>query len=819
MFSNTGPVFSGTFPSSVNVHVGKSNTLALPAYSDPDGDAVSISVYEDTKSALPAYATFSAGVFTFSPTLWSQAINLTIDVSICDWQPLCNTYNFSVNFVNQAPYLSTPSITSCMSLKYKQTSSYSLQSFSDPDGDPATVTAYQDGQSTLPPFTSLSGSTFTFYPNQSSYIGNYTINVKVCDGGGLCSNVYQFCVNFTNSAPAFAATNTTYVNVHVGQTSSFALPSYSDPDGDTVTFSTFQSNQTSLPSYVTFASGSYTLSPILWSQAQNLQIIAQICDWQPLCTYFTLNVTFVNQAPIFINASNTTVIALHYQQTSTFTLPAYSDPDGDPVSVTTYEETSLAMPSFATFNDPTLTFKPTSPTQLGTYKINAKVCDYGNLCSVVTYVMVTFANSAPVFAIATTSLVSVHVGQTKTFTLPLYSDPDGDSITFSTNQVNQPTLPSYASYASGVYTFTPTNWSQIQDVMIVAQITDWQPLWSTFIFTVSFVNHAPTFYGATNTSVVILRFNKGSTFTLPSYGDIDNDPLTVYCYQEGKTTLPSFVTLMAPVFLFVPTSVSDLGIYKINAKVCDGQNLCSATMYFTLNFTNSAPTFVQTTSNSVSLHVGQTKTFTLPAYSDPDGDDVTISTYQSGTTLLPSFATFDSGIYTFSPQSWNQTSNFNITAKICDWQPLCSTFNFTVKFVNAAPVFAASSTNLVSVKYNQATSFTLPAYSDPDGDNLTLTTYQHGNTSLPDFAIFAAPTYVLFPTLASQLGLTQIDAKTCDGGGLCGTYSFNVSFRDQAPTFTSSTITNVSLHVGQTSTMMFPSYSDADGDTVTVSTY
>jgi hypothetical protein len=101
-----------------------------------------------------------------------------------------------------------------------------------------------------------------------------------------------------------------------------------------------------------------------------------------------------------------------------------------------------------------------------------------------------------------------------------------------------------------------------------------------------------------------------------------------------------------------------------------------------------------------------------------------------------------------------------------------------VKFINAAPVFAPSTTNVVTVKYKQATSFTLPAYSDPDGDNLTLTTYQRGSTILPDFAIFAAPTYVLYPTLATQLGITQIDAKACDGGGFCSTYSFNVSFRN-----------------------------------------
>lgn len=100
---------------------------------------------------------------------------------------------------------------------------------------------------------SLSGSTFTFYPNQSSYIGNYTIDVKVCDGGGLCSSIYQFCINFTNTAPVFATTNVTYVNIHVGKTSTFTLPSYGDPDGDTVTLTTFQSNQSSLPPYVTFS--------------------------------------------------------------------------------------------------------------------------------------------------------------------------------------------------------------------------------------------------------------------------------------------------------------------------------------------------------------------------------------------------------------------------------------------------------------------------------------------------------------------------------------------------------------------------------------
>lgn len=76
---------------------------------------------------------------------------------------------------------------------------------------------------------------------------------------------------------------------------------------------------------------------------------------------------------------------------------------------------------------------------------------------------------------------------------------------------------------------------------------------------------------------------------------------------------------------------------------------------------------------NVSLHVGQTKTMMFPAYSDIDGDTVTVSTYETGSTTLPAYVTFQSGSYTFAPTDWGQAVPVTIVAEICDWVPNCTT--------------------------------------------------------------------------------------------------------------------------------------------------
>lgn len=105
-------------------------------------------------------------------------------------------------------------------------------------------------------------------------------------------------------------------------------------------------------------------------------------------------------------------------------------------------------------------------------------------------------------------------------------------------------------------------------------------------------------------------------------------------------------------FSFLPTSAAQLGLYIIDATICDGEPQCS-TYQFNVVFSNTAPVFSNTVPSSVNVHVGKNSTFTLPSYSDPDGDAVTISTYQDTMSTLPVYASYFAGVFIFTPTLWS----------------------------------------------------------------------------------------------------------------------------------------------------------------------
>ena len=109
--------------------------------------------------------------------------------------------------------------------------------------------------------------------------------------------------------------------------------------------------------------------------------------------------------------------------------------------------------------------------------------------------------------------------------------------------------------------------------------------------------------------------------------------------------------------------------------------------------------FAVASTTSVTEVVTRTTTFTLPSYSDSDGDSITLTTYETSTSALPSFVTFASpSTYTIAPTTTAESGSYSIDAQICDGQPLCSTFTFTISVVvNHAPVFSSTVTTVVTV--------------------------------------------------------------------------------------------------------------------------
>ena len=128
-----------------------------------------------------------------------------------------------------------------------------------------------------------------------------------------------------------------------------------------------------------------------------------------------------------------------------------------------------------------------------------------------------------------------------------------------------------------------------------------------------------------------------------------------------------------------------MGSYLLNITISD--TLISNTYTFNVIVTNNPPGFSTTITTNISLVVNQVANFTLPSYSDPDGNALSLTTFQSGGLLslpLPGFIIFtlSNNSYSFMPLTISDVGSFIIDAKICDGEPLCTTFSFTVNVIS-----------------------------------------------------------------------------------------------------------------------------------------
>ena len=118
----------------------------------------------------------------------------------------------------------------------------------------------------------------------------------------------------------------------------------------------------------------------------------------------------------------------------------------------------------------------------------------------------------------------------------------------------------------------------------------------------------------------------------------------------------------------------------------------------------------------------------ISSYADLNSLSATISApVLTGTSALPIFATYASGtkIITYAPTLFTQVGTYSISITVSDLY-LSTSYTLTVVVQNCAPVFASTTTTTISVTVTQILTFSLPSYSDPDGNAITLTTYQDG---------------------------------------------------------------------------------------------
>ncbi|NEM97760.1 Ig-like domain-containing protein [Pontibacter burrus] len=300
--------------------------------------------------------------------------------------------------------------------------------------------------------------------------GNYTLTARATDdkGATTTSSAVNIAVNATDNRPPVLVTpiSDQFATIGVAYSYTFNQNTFSDPDGDPLTYTVSLANGATLPSWLTFNSSTRTFSgtPPAGSQGQiSINLLASDGRGGTANDNFLLTIGQAgNQAPVLASIGNKNVTEL-----SLLTFTASATDDGLAGNSLSYSVTSSVTE--ATINPVTGVFSwtPTEAQGPGSYNFTIKVTD-GELTDEETIVVqVTEANQVPVLAFVGNK--EIGVGQILSFSLQ-GSDADlpKQTLTYSANK-----LPAGATLNSGTgqFSWAPTS-KQVGSHKIIFRVSD-----------------------------------------------------------------------------------------------------------------------------------------------------------------------------------------------------------------------------------------------------------------------------------------------------------------------------------------------------------
>ena len=601
-----------------------------------------------------------------------------------------------------------------------------------------------------------------------------------------------------------------------------------DPDGDNLTLTA-----NNLPAFATLADNGDGTGTITFTPGDTdagtfagIEVIATD-DGTPIMTdtiAFTLTVNDVapvNNAPDITDIADQT---MDENQTLTVNINA-TDPDGDNLTLTANN-----LPAFATLADNgdgtgTITFTP-GDTDAGTFAgIEVIATDDGTpIMTDTTSFTLTVNDDTPVNNppdIADIGDQTMNENDSLTIALSA-TDPDGDALTLEPG-----TLPSFATFGdngdgTGELTFTPLEGDSGSYIISVIASDGQADDTTTFTLTVNDVapvNNAPDI-----TDIADQTMDENQTLTVNiNATDPDGDNLTL-----TANNLPAFATLAdngdgTGTITFTPGD-TDAGTFAGIEVIAteDGTPIMTDTTSFTLTVNDDTPVNNPPDIADVgdqTMNENDSLTIALSA-TDPDGDALTLEPGE-----LPSFAAFTdngdgSGELTFTPVD-GDSGSYIISVIASDGQA-DDTTSFVLTVVDVQP--GNNSPNIDDIADQSVTEDDTLVIAvnatDPDGDNLTLTT---GN--LPAFGSFTdngdgTGTITFIPGDLDAGTYSGIEIIATDDGTpiMTDTTTFTLTVNDDTPVNTPPVITDI---VDQTmnendSLTIAVSATDADGDSLTL---
>lgn len=730
----------------------------------PDSDTLTYS----TTSTLPSGLMLSAaGVLSGTlDHLASAGSPYVITIEASDSQGGTASESFVFTVTNPAPTVTTP-ISDQTVLNGEVVNLNASTAFDDTDGDNAggglddlTYTA-----TGLPGNLTIDANTGLIAGTVADTQGSYSVFVTATDEQGA-SVTDSFIINLDNSPPVSLGIANQALIDDQAMTPLDVKTAFTDPDGDGLNFVVTGQLPAGLSLVNGVISGTPDIDASQGGPTSNgtypITVTAEDNSGAQAIQNFIITVT--NPVPTANALPDQTVQDAGSVNLDLAVIGAFVDED----ALTYTLETGPAWLQVSATGVLTGT-APIDASATSPYPVAVRATDADG-ASIVRVFNLNVENPVPV----TAGLPNVAYEDGDTIALDLapggavgFSDPDGDNLTYTTTSVLPDGL--MLNAATGQIFGTIGNLaSDTGTYPISVTATDAEGASVTDTFTITVTNPAPLVVGTLSD----VFFEDGETISIPT-GQVftdapDGDTVT---FQVGG--LPVGLTIDEDTGVIsgtLPINASVTSPFLITVLAEDQQGAQTETT-FTLNVGNIAPVaaalpdITATDSESISLNV-------TGGFSDADGDVNAFSV-----TGLPAGLSFDpaTGLITGTiDKSASQSGPYRITVTADDNEGGVASTRFELSVVNPAPVVAIEPANLVIKPGIAIDTVNLNVFTDPDGDDLSLSV-----TGLPPGLAFDPVTGLLSGSpdntlVAGSIFTVTLTATDADGARTSVTFTIQL---------------------------------------------
>jgi Putative Ig domain len=512
-------------------------------------------------------------------------------------------------------------------------------------------------------------------------------------------------------------------------------------DGDQLTITAKLADGNPLPGWLSFDGSRFTgTPPANYYGAADIEVTASDGALS-VSDVFRLTINPVNDAPVVLAALAD--VANAEDSAFNILLPegSFGDVDGDALSYTARLASGDPLPSWISFDGARFTGTPPANFN-GAFDIDVTASDGTLRVSDRFRFTITSINDAPTLEAA---LVDISVAEDNAVSITLsansFGDVDGDVLSYIATLASGAALPTWLSFASGVFTGTPPqDFSGVYDIRVTA-IDGVLSVSDTFRLTISPVNDAPVVSLALIDRVS--QEDAALSFVLPagSFTDVDGDALALTATLLGGAPLPSWLSFDGSRFTGTPP-VNFNGVIDLAVTASDGALSVTDSFRLGINPVNDRPTLVALLADvSIAEDTGVDILIPAGSFADVDGDNLTLTANLANGTALPSWLIFAGGRLTGQPPA-NFNGSLDIEVLASDGALTVSdVFRMTISAVNDAPTLVLLLPDALSAE-DRPVDVVLPtgSFTDVDGDALTLTALLTNGNPLPSWLGFNAAT-------------------------------------------------------------------------------